>query len=234
MKVSDLFQRLAADELQNLSIASAGSINPTATTRIINYTNEALLKLYSRFMLKENDLLLQLYSHITNYRLIPQYAVNYVATTPTENRPIRYILDLPNEPFQDELIKVTEVFDFMGHPLKLNDENQHFSVFTPQVKMLQVPNPVTGMFLNVKYQQRHPILSAELSDYIELPDVLETALTSFIAYKVFSHMNSQDSTSKAQEFMSLYEATCNEVVEREMFNLSISQTNARFEEGGWC
>jgi hypothetical protein len=233
MLVQDFFTNLANCELQNLSVAAGGAIAPSAYPRFFKHTNDALLQLYSKFLLKENDFILQLYEHITNYRLIPEYSVNYTPLGTADNRPIRYIVDLPHEKFKDELIKVTQVFDHMGREIQLNDENEPFSVFTPQVKMLQVPNPMTGVYLNVKYQQRHPVLKGELSEYIELPDVLETALSSYVAYRVFSQMNSQDGVARSQDYQKLFDSTCDDVAVSEMFNLSISQTNARFEKGGW-
>jgi hypothetical protein len=233
MTLQELFDRLATGELTNLSMAKTGSIDPTAYTRLTRYTNEALLKLYTRFRLKENDLLLALYDPITIYHLIPRFSLNYVPVGNTDNAPIRYIWDLPGEKFTDELLKVLTVYDQSGNLVPLNDDAQPYSVFTPQAKQLQVPNPSYGAALNIHYQQRHTILSGNLSDIIELPEVLEEALTSYIACKVFSHMNSENSSQKAQEFLNAFEAVCNEVVDRDLVNSSISQTNTRFCRGGW-
>lgn len=233
MTLQDLFNMLAQGELTNLPMAASGSIDPGSYVKLTNYTNEALLKLYTRFVLKEDDLMLELYDHITNYHLIPRFAANYNAPSASQNEPIRYILDLPGEPFCDELIKVRRVFTIEGIELSLNDDAALFGVFTPRIKMLQVPNPVLGMVLNVVYQRKHPFLKGELSDEIECPDVLQDALTSFVAYKVFSHMNSTDSSAKSQEFMATYESICNEIVDRDLVNSSISQSNTRFSAGGW-
>lgn len=239
MILSDLYSLLSYGELTNLSMAqdsngnSTGTIATLSRPKIVAYTNEALLKIYSRFPLRTNDVLLQLYGHITFYRLVPKFATNYTPVGASDDEFIRYILDQPMEPFQDEVIKVTEVFDTHGRKLALNDSGNRRSVFTPEVKMLQVPDPWDDHFLSVKYQQRHSIIQGDLSDAIYCPDVLVPALTSYIAYKVFDHMGSQDGTSKAQSFLSLYESTCLEMIEQEVINLSTSQTSVRFGRGGW-
>jgi hypothetical protein len=106
-------------------------------------------------------------------------------------------------------------------------------VFTPQTKTLQVPSPIDDRGLTVKYQQRHAKLQGELGETIECPDVLWPALTSYVAYKVFSHMNSVESSMKAQEFMATYESTCNDATTQDLVNSSISQANSRFHRGGW-
>lgn len=236
MLVSDLFQMLSVGELSNLAMSTNGSgtIVTAQQPKLIAYANEALLRLYSRFILKENDVLLQLYEHITFYHLIPRFSLNYTPVGTTDNEPIRYIWDMNQEPFSDNLLKILTVHDKFGKELPLNDEEKHNSLFTPQVKLLQVPNPADDQFLSVRYQQRHDKLLGDLTQMVHCPDVLEGALTAYIAYKVFSHMNSADSNAKSQEFNSTYESICGEITDRDLVNSSISQSNIRFYRGGWC
>lgn len=233
MDVKELFDQLATGELQNLSIAEGGSISVAARPKLFRYLNQGLMELYSRFVLKENDCIVQLYDHITFYHLVPRFAVNYTPEGEADTEVIRYIIDLPNEPFKDEVIKVTAISDSTGAELTLNDELDRYSVFTPQAKMLQVSNPNSGRFLSVRYQQRHPKLQGDLGELIECPDVLVEPLTSFVAYKVFSHMNSADSNAKSQEFLAMFERGCNEAVDRDLVSSSVSQINTRFAQGGW-
>lgn len=237
MLISDLFGMLSTGELSNLAMSTngSGSIVTAQQPKLINYTNDALLRLYSRFVLRETDLLLQLYEHITFYHLIPRFSVSYVPTGPTDAEPIRYIIDGNAEPFTDELLKVLTAYDKFGRELPINDEEKHNSLFTPQAKLLQVPNPVEDQFLSVRYQQRHYVLAqGNLSQEIFCPEVLWGALTAYIASKVFSHMNTADSSAKAMEFKADYEAICSEITDRDLVNSSISQSNVRFYKGGWC
>lgn len=233
MTLQDLFDRLAQGELTNLPMAKTGSIDPSANAKLTNYTNQGLLKLYTRYILKEGDLLLQLHRHITFYHLLPRFSTSYMPTGTSDDELVRYIWDSPTEPFVDEIVKVLAVFNDCGEPIPLNDDAQPYSVFTPQARLLQVPNPDEGKALSIHFQQRHTVLQGELSDVIELPDVLEEALTSFVAYKAFSHMNSADSNQKAQEYLASFNAICSEVVDRDLVNSSISQSNSRFHRGGW-
>lgn len=235
MLVSDLFTALSIGELTNLSMSGngSGSIIESQQPKVLNYANEALLRLYSRFPLKENDVLVQLYEHITFYHLIPRFALQHVPASDEFDEPIRYLLDLPHEPFKDELLKVLTIYDGKGREVPLNDEEKHNSLFTPQAKVLQVPKPLDETFLSVRYQQRHRPLTGDLKQHVVCPEVLLGALTSYIAYKVFSHMNTADSNQKAQEFLSMYEAVCVEATDRDLVSSSISQSNTRFARGGW-
>lgn len=233
MKISELYKTLSYGELSNLSIGmdGVGSILEDAKPRILHYANEGLTRLYGRFILKEKDVMIELVDHITNYHLLRMYAESYF--DPEEVR-YPYIKDLFNEPFTEDVIKILSVYNGVGHKLPLNDNERSDSLFTPTGKILQVPNPKTGVSLSVLYQAKHPELLPNDEDQdIHLPQVLEGALVAFIAYKVFSHMNTDVSTAKAQEHMSVYASVCDEVEQHDLVNSSISTTNSCFRKRGW-
>ncbi|ANJ65217.1 putative 30 kDa protein [Erwinia phage vB_EamP_Frozen] len=233
MKISELYKTLSYGELSNLSIGmdGVGSILEDAKPRILHYANEGLTRLYGRFILKEKDVMIELVDHITNYHLLRMYAESYFDP---EVVGYPYIKDLFNEPFTEDVIKILSVYNGVGQKLPLNDNERSDSLFTPTGKILQVPNPRTGVSLSVLYQAKHPELLPNDEDQdIHLPQVLEGALVAFIAYKVFSHMNTDVSTAKAQEHMSVYASVCDEVEQHDLVNSSISTTNSCFRKRGW-
>lgn len=235
MNLNDLYQKLSFGELSNLALANEGNgtIKEAAKPRIVNYANEALTRIHTQFLLRENDLVLELYEDVTNYHLIPRFAQNAGSDPVLEAR--RYIRDLPNEPFLGDVAKVMRVFDQEGYVLPLNDENKPLSVFTPQPLILQVPSPEEGKVLAVQYQALHPKLDKDVPEgVLFVPESLMGALTAFIAYKVFSHMNTQDASAKAQEHLSVYTGICQEVREQDITNQTPSNTYSQFEERGWA
>lgn len=235
MKLSELFSELSYGELSNLAMTGEGSgtIQPVFQPKVVLYTNDGLLDLYSQFILKEDDLLLRLSEEITFYHLLPRFAVEYQPVDESDDEAVRYIEDHAQEPFLGDVIKVLRVVDSNGVTLPLNDIENPRSVFTPQPTLLQVINPVAGASLNVEYQTRHEKLSGDLDQYIDLPDVLFPALRVFIAAAVFSHMNTQNSSNKAKEFLVLYKSMCQNAVDKDLVSTSISSSNTRFERRGW-
>jgi len=238
MNVNDLYAKLSYGELSNLAISNEGdgTILEAARPKVILHANEALLRLYGKFVLKEKELLLQLYDHITMYHLLPRFSTNYVPVdAPDDDEEIRYILDQPEELFEGDIHKVLAVYRSNGPKLPLNDNEQFTSVFTPQPLILQVPDPVSGLGLSVQYQAKHPTLTGGDSgaEEIELPEALHSALTSFIAYKVFSHMNTKDSAGKSQEYFATYTSICRDVQENDLVNTSLSNSSAKFHYRGW-
>lgn len=235
MTLEDLFLSLAQGELSNLSLAddSGGGLTISGQRRVTNYANQALLRLYSRFVLKEKDLVLQMHEEITFYHLVPRFARNFIPPSPEEDEPIRYILDLPEEPFLGDIIKVLVAYDAKGRRLPLNDDAHPHSLFTPQANLLQVPRPHDHDGISLIYQAKHRKLTGAPDEEIALPEVLLEAFNAYIAYKVFSHMNTQESTAKAQEHLMLYEALCVEAETKDLVNTSISTSNTRFHARGW-
>lgn len=76
MKVVELFRELSFGKLSNLAISNDGSgdIIENKWPQLIQYTNSALTMLHKRFILRENDLIIEQVAHITNYHLTPKYA----------------------------------------------------------------------------------------------------------------------------------------------------------------
>ena len=232
MELHDLYTELSYGELSNLAMAEAvpGEIRDKDKPKVTMAANEALLRLHSRFILKQNDVVFQMFSHITNYHLKSRFS----HLTEPRVQPYPYIMDSPRERFEDDVIKVLEVWSSYGRSIPLNDAEQPFSVFTPQLNVVQVPNPMDGAALSVVYQARHAkLVHTDLEQAIELPDVLYGALRAYTAYKVYSQINTQEAGAKAMEHMEVYEAICVEIEEGDLVDNSVSTTNTRFEKRGW-
>ena len=233
MQLEELFRRLSFGELSNLSIGSegSGSIPEESHGKVIQYANEALLRIYSRFLLKSKDLIIEQVRHITNYQLHKQFAESSGSDVKWP-----YIKDLPDEPFTEDVIKILAVFDGDGCKLPLNDRENKNSLFTPQPDVLQVPTPKAGIPLGVEYQARHPVLNTEdkyLSQELEVPFYLEGALQSFVAHKVFSHMGGGDNLVKSQEHEAAYEKICLEVLDKDLGNTTAHTSHSKLELRGF-
>jgi hypothetical protein len=238
MLLEELFTDLSHGQLSNLSISmdGGGTIKEEARPKIIRYLNEGLIRLYSRFQLKQNEVIVQMFSHITNYHLLKKYALSQQEP---EAEGYFYIRDLIGEPFEEDVIKIMAVRDSLYRPMVLNDRNNPMSVFTPQADVLQVPEPIEGMALSVIYQAKHRKIALDANTTDEatgsfwVPDVLYGALSSFIAYSVYRDMNTQESAANANNHLVMYEALCAEAEDKDLVNSSIATTNTKFEQRGF-
>lgn len=230
MKLSDLYEALALNELKNLHMAEGGTIKETEKSSIVLHTNNALTRLYSRFPLKESNLYLEMRGFLTTYHLSSKYAQsNY---DPAAGHSF-YINDMGN-PFKDDVLRVLSVYDGWARKLPLNDRHAWRSVFTPTPTTLQIQHPMEGHALNVHYQASHPRLNiASPDDPIHLPEFLHGALTAYIGYKVLSNINTQESNAKAAELLRTFESICVEVIEQDLVTTGGMTGDIRFEKNGW-
>jgi hypothetical protein len=234
MNISELFVDLSYGELSTLSLAGEGNgtITDAGKERVIRFANDGLLKLYTRFVLKQNDVLIELVDWITNYHLSKKFAESQQGiSTQTD----LYIKDLWREPFAEDVIRILEVFNSYGILLPLNDEDNAESLFTPQGNVLQVPNPVGGVALSITYQAKHPLLAlTDLTQEIELPDVLMPALKQWIAHRAFGQLQTQEAQGMSQGALATFESICNEVVGNDLVSTSLSSSSNRFQKNGWA
>lgn len=232
MDLNDLYRNLSFGPLSNLAMAGSGdgTITDRRKPMIVGFANEALIRLYTRFNMLQKDVLIEMVPHITNYHFLKRFA-----QSSKENlEPYRYIIDLPLEPFEEDMVKILTVFDSFGNEKPLNDDARSDSLYTPQDKILQVPSPVPGQSLSVLYQAKHPVLCVDCPDTeIILPETLYPALYAYIAYQVFDGLGTEGSLVKANNNLAKYEALCTEVEDRDALNTSISNTNVRFNKNGW-
>lgn len=238
MNLNDLFRDLALNELSNLSMVDKSQPDTIVSSRrakIVSLANEGLLSLYSKFVLLEKDVLVEMREAKTNYHLLKRYAwSNYDRDNPPDRFDAPYIMDTVMEPFTEDVIKVLSVHNTFGQKMPLNDTENPMSVFSPQANTLQVPFPIAGQALSIEYQAKHPRLDeCECDDPIDLPDVLWPALKAYIAGKVYMHMNTQENTAKGQEHMILFDVICNDVVEKDLVSTSVSNTNIKLQKRGF-
>ena len=115
MQLNDLFNMLAYGELSNHHIASAGdgTLLEAKLPQIVHFANEALTRLYTKFVLKEKSCIVELQEGNTLYRLSPEYS-----TTGFDNLLVDapYIRDTVDDPFLDDVLKVLAVHTNYGTP----------------------------------------------------------------------------------------------------------------------
>lgn len=231
MNIEDLFEKLSYGPYAALfpGAGGTGHIDEQARPQVLSHANDALLRLYTKFDLYQKDVLIEMDEITTNYHLKSKFSIHDAAST----EPRRYILDLPEERFEDDVIRVLAVYNSYGYAYHLNDDGNPYSVFTPQPNLLQVPRTIPRQILTVTYQAKHPKLMGDLEQEVLVPDVLVEALLSYIAYKKYTNMATPESTAKAQEHLAMYNNLCDEAIQYDAVSTSSTTTNTRFEKRGF-
>jgi hypothetical protein len=234
MLLNDLFSMLAYGELSNHHMAQVevGTIDESKQPQVVYFCNEGLKRLYTKYTLKEKDCIIELVEGLTFYHLRPEFSASGYDPTVAD---FAYIRDLSSDRFMGDVLKVTSVHNSWGRERPLNVNNNIWSVNTPSIRLIQVNNPQFNEVLSVAYQASHPLLELKEGGhkYIELPDSLHGALTAFIASSVYSNMNTAEAQAIGQGHMVRFDTICNEIVETDVLNQSISEDNTRFKLRGW-
>lgn len=237
MLLSDLMTNLSYNELSQHIIGNEGSgtIKPDYLGRVINQVNVALLELFTRFTVREKDLVVESRDWMQKYPLRKKYAVSD-PTTGVE----KFIIDTNAKPFMGDLISVISVSNEIGKELPLNDAEQYASVFTPQSDVLQLTHPGFHQVFFVVYKAKHPTIlynpediEATLAQEIEIPVCLEQPLRFRIAALIFSSMAGQDQSNKGQDLLQLYEKDCSVLEDNGLLGNGSLSTNVKLNLRGF-
>lgn len=243
-----MFKMLTLDQcLKNLSVGvlsniswgndGNGSIRVDKVPTVVGHINEALLRLYTKFIIKKNTIFIELTESNTDYHLNSDHAwTNAPADSDEESCCCEYyIRDTFDNPFKNDVIKVLDVYSSTGHRLALNNDGNKWSVFTPVYDVLEVPNPVEGVALAVMYQASHSILDFDKNpkELIKLPPSLYGALYTYVAYLIYSDMNTQEAVVNAQKYLNFYNQIIQECIDGDILSTTYSQSNEKFSARGF-
>lgn len=233
IKLSEFYKTLALVTLNNTGLVTDDGIGieEERKPQILAFINEGLTRLHSKFVLKTNNCIVEMREGRTQYPLLKRYA--YMSFEPDKVQ-YPFIMDSPTYPFQEDVIKILNVYDSFGSRRKLNDDHDPRGLFTPRPDTLEARRPRHAEAFNVLYQAKHPILLGdEELEEIDLPETLYSALENWVAYRYYTGKNTAESTAKAAEYVQFYESICGEVIENDLANGSTSNTNILFERRGW-
>ena len=232
MNIEDLFEKLSYGPYSALHMGADGKgfIDEQAQPQVLSHANDALLKLYTKFDLYQKSVLVEMNEIDTFYHLNSKFSPHNEESTER----FRYIIDLPEERFKDDAIRILGVYNSYGYQYPLNDDGNPHSLFTPQKNVLQVPRPMPRQVLSVQYQARHPkLLVGDLEQEVYLPEVLMEAFLAYISYKKYTNMDTPETTAKAQEHLAMFDRLCQEAVDDDAVSTSHSTSNTRFEKAGF-
>lgn len=225
-----LCEQLAHDELSTLAIAGQynGLLDEKREAQIVSLANSGLLDLYSTFVLKENEVIIQIAEARTVYPL----HVAHSSVNGTDAH--RFIQDSPDFPFIGDVLRVTGAVTEHGCQLPLNDPGAPGSIFTPSPAVVQVPCDCGYDALGITYQASHPKLTPQDMDAeIQLPPVLWPALRSWIAYRVFSAIGTEAAKMTAAEHFAAFQRVVDMVKEQDLVSNSQSVSTHKFQNNGW-
>lgn len=208
---------MARGKVHNLSLCEAGSFKEAALPRVIDAINEAIIRLYSQFPVKEKGLVVELCEGRTEYYLNSEHSwLN--AKGDVWDKWDYYIIDTKEHPFEDDIQQILEIYDDLERKRPLNDPDNPLGIMVPEPNLIIVRAGLVHRVLNIIYRAKHKILTAEdLDKRIELPESLHGALLSYAAYLLHSEMNTENAVQNAQKYFAEYQNILNELIQNSVF-----------------
>ncbi len=234
-----LLPLLSFGKLSNLALLGDGSgvVPKESYPRVVMAVNAARTELFTRFRLADKELQLIAEEGRDIYYLRPAHAFNSgVVGIP------KYLVDPVDDPFTGGMARIESVFNPRGQVMRINDQtDSRNAVYFPEHDALRLVDPKTGDVYRIvyRYAPTHLPLSTDLDapEFADLdlgvPDGYREAFLLYIGHQIYSTMNGQDSILKSAEYLSAFEAEC---LRRTVQNTDLSNqsdTNERFEIGGW-
>lgn len=231
MTLKELMSRLALGELSNLTWVDNGVIRPERKVDTTKLINEVLNKLYARFYLNVDSILLEPVDGKTEYELTKEHLMDK-DLEPTYDK---YLFKPGEKPFNNDILRILKVVTSSGIVLPVNNPLEKYSVYTPTYNKLQCPKLKPGWELEITYASKHPelVYSEDEDPEIELPDSLIPAVCAYVAYQVHNNMNTENAVSNAQKYLNLYNSILAENIETSMIYMPENNNNSKFIFRGW-
>lgn len=234
MKLSEFLQNIALGELEGSNLVEIGGfeILPKHYPKVINALNQALDYFYSTFPLKENQLVLRLLPNISRYYLDSDYADTNL------NSNLKYIVDTPANPYENDVLQVQAVFTEDGLSLSINDPLTYYGVSTPEYNCIQVPELTLQRykFLTVLYKAKHkriPLNAKPEQVEVSIPSSFEGALQTYVASLIYMFTRGDDNKQLSNSLFGKFKTQVEELKLEGIGYKPIAGMNIKPLSGGW-
>lgn len=202
MTLDELYSQLAWGELSQHQMGTTGSILDKDKPKLNSFIYAALTELHTYFPLIEQEMTIQQYDGITEYKLTSDFAQSNADSTEDP----KYIVDTVEKPFLDDIIRIETAYDEAGDPVAINDEYDDNSVFTLAYNVLQIPFPVATNITLLLYRANHVAIASDAvgTTEIALPPALWPALRSHIAQRAYVALGNSASAGLASYYGNEY------------------------------
>jgi len=242
MKLLRIFKDLSYSELKQLEIGHffpdefESEPDPKVYAQLISFINRAMSELYKRFLLSAKEIVIEQDTSIEEYLLTKDYAQDNTASAiPLADR---FIADSVANPFEDDILKIEEIYDEAGNKLYLNDNSEDLSIFTPTWRSIQIPYPNEFDSLAVQYRADFTDLvwSSGLdasTTEVALPNALKECLMLYVGYLAFASLNTEGTNAEGADFKQRFESAVKDVSEAGLHVVDNRDNSWRFDTRGW-
>lgn len=207
MRLRELYDILKNVELKQIIVGEQEE-------QIISLMNTAIIEVYGKFSILQEEHIINIVDGVTRYRL-PEHTQRVVQV---------YVRNTSTEP-----LKGKDAFK----EIPLNDINCDNSVFTPQPYILHVPNPDEGKVYSVISIVSPPYITKDNINTLDfvVPDQYMEPIVEYVAYRAYKSMNGSEQTEIATHYAS-YNRACDNIRKKGLAQDNM-MTNMKLTERGY-
>lgn len=235
--LKEIFDDLAYGEFAQMAIGKSldGTITTDKYPKVVSFINQALLDLYSRFVLKKKECVIYQREGVEKYYVRSAYMGD-----PMAGDPAIYIDNTTDDPPAGDIIKFIEAFDELGEEIFIDDGRYPDDLFLVEPDVFKITPSDPPKVMTVVYQASYPkIIIGDTFDpatyELYIPQYIRTALLAKVASLLFTGKNSRVTEGEqnlSTTFHYRYEGECLKIT-----NLSlvpgVSEDDSRFADKGW-
>lgn len=234
MKLSQIFEQLQYGELSQVALGGDGEeefgIEVENYPRVVAHINMGLTELHKRFPLKVSTVNIQMVEGISTYYIDIDYSIS------SGTQLVKYLIDSPEVPFKDDLLKVVSIANDENELFDINDKNSDTPIYSYTYNSITVPVVDPNQTLLVTYRADHEKidhqdLNPETQD-VDLPPSYLEALLYYVASRVYSGRPLLDGKDESLKYFQLFESACDKITELNLMDSSIC-TNNKLDINGW-
>jgi len=231
MLLKELIDYLQAGELSQIFTGVDIPLRPELVKKLVLNINLGIVEIFRVLPLRKEEIIIQQYSHISNYILNSTYAFSNTASVV----PYKYIMDSVSNPFTDNILKIINVYSEIGEELPINDSFNINSVFITNNTSITIPYPNDTKALSLVYLGYPALIpiseDIDLNTFIDIPYCIVGALEYFIASKLIGaiSVNTGEYVNYSNKFLStLKELELSDIVTKD------NDSNLKLENMGWA
>lgn len=239
ISLKDVFSLLASGEFSNLSLSKDrnGNIDEADYGKVIGHINLAVVELYKRFKLQEDEVVLHINPAVNTYYLRPEFMTNLSSISTS-----RYI----ERPYDSDgnlnIIEIKDIFDADQNRIVIN--NRFYVPYIRQASddTLKISGIEEASTLSIVFQS-HPSPIVLDDDFnintyqLNIPRTILEAVLNYVAARVYKPIGANNSTAnsdKGSSYDHKYELACQKI---EQFGLHIDDDDKdpdKFTRQGWA
>lgn len=233
MKLKDFLTNIAITDLQGSPFIERGDykISEKDLPRVISYLNQGLEYFSANYLIKTNRVVIKLKNGITKYYLDSSHAYSTSGSIHT-----KYICDTLDNPFQDDVLLITDIQGSRGTHFSINDRYNYPNVELLEYNCIELEQFYGEEYLIVSYVAKHPTISlTEPRDSnvdIRIPSSYIVPLQTYVACLLYQSMGGghiQESNALFAKFSTLME----KINLSGIGSVPNLETNIKPELGGW-